>query len=146
MSEISVKVDEKSELVFSDRTWQKEQTSRSSEPVILRGLVDGQQKGSLSASFEIKRRFDPQTGSFEEESRLVELPSISVWPGYQKRGLGAAMLEEIERLARHFGASKMQGKLGAADLEEKPWLKDFYIKRGFELEPKGAGYKLSKSL
>lgn len=143
---VTARIDEKSEAAFSDQEWQNEKTFKSSELIVLRGMVEGEQRGALLASFVVEREFDEKSSDFKERDRLVDLRSISVWPVHQRGGLGTAMLGELERLARRFGASVIKGTLSAVDLEEKPWLVGYYRKRGFELEQKGAGYKLVKRL
>jgi len=139
-------IDQKSRIALRDPEWTHKQRLNSSEYVLIRGMVGGEQRGALSASFEIKREFEPSTGELQKLDRSVKLKSVSVWPAYQRGGLGIAMLDELERQAGQFGASRITGIVSSKEYEEKPWLKEYYEKRGFEVSPIGEGWKLVKDL
>jgi len=143
---ITISVEERSALVLNDLDWQQEQRFRSSEPVFIHGLVDGEQRGVVAGHLVIER--DVVDEVFQEKTRYVRLSSVSVHPheNWRRKGLGSSMVVELEEMGKRFGAVKIVGEIGAADLQEQPWLTSFYEKLGFNLSKKGEGYLFEKEL
>ena len=143
---ISVQIEEKTAEVLANNDWIKEQKFKSSEPVFIHGLIDGEHRGSLSGSLVIEREFVGNT--FKEKDRYANLGSVSVYPHekWRRKGLGSSMIREFEKTAKGFSATKIIGKIGASDLEEESWLPVFYEKLGFTLNKLGEGYSFEKSL
>ena len=141
---ISVQIEEKSASALSDLGWQQEQRFKSSEPVFIQGLISGEPKGSLAGHLIIDREVSGD--GFQEKTRYIRLSRVDVQPHERKKGLGSLMVSELEKISRRLGASKIIGEISAADLEEQPWLADFYEKLGFALTKKGEGYLLEKKL
>ncbi len=125
---------------------QEEQLPRSSEHILITGMIDGEEKGKLNASLVVRRIFDEETGDYVESTRVINLGSIEVRPKYRHQGLGTAMLAEIERQARLFGAERISGKVTDTDVRETPNLLGFYRGNGFTPNKVCEGWVITKPL
>jgi ribosomal protein S18 acetylase RimI-like enzyme len=124
--------------------WQQEQLPISSEPILIIGRIGDQERGKINASLKVVRKFDPSTGRFVEQERYINLGNISVQPNHRLKGVGCAMLEELDGQAELFGAEKISGNVAASDEEDTPGLLGFYKKNGYTVGEKDGGWVVVK--
>jgi len=70
---------------------------------------------------------EPVACGFVEPWALHALGDIAVVPGWRRRGIGSAMLEEISARARGLGKDSIQGEVKENDIESRRFLE----RRGF---------------
>jgi GNAT superfamily N-acetyltransferase len=126
--------------------WEGELLFRSRERILIEGKLGEKVGGKLAASFVVSRDYDEETNGFVEVGRAVDIGDLMVYKGFRGKGLGKAMLAELERVSNRVGASEIRGKVTDSDVAETPWLLKFYEDRGFTVEPRGAGWEIRKVL
>lgn len=121
---------------------------------------DGYSYGKLTAEKRIERN---PANPLTEKERYVYLATLLVqgggneenyFPkakkqaphGMRKRGIGSALLQELENQAREFGATRIEGRVINADIIITPDLLSFYQKRGYVITPIENMYKIENLL
>jgi len=66
------------------------------------------EEGSRPVGYIVCRLFDRPENVFTHASRFLFVDQISVRPGAQRKGIGAALLKRAEGRARELGLSKLQ--------------------------------------
>jgi GNAT superfamily N-acetyltransferase len=143
---VSAQINNRSRSALREGGWQTEQIQYSSEPMLILGTVGDQERGRLNASLRVTRKFDSETGNYVETGRDINLGNIVVQPTHRRRGIGSAMLAELDRQARLFGAEKISGKVNDSAEKETPGLLEFYRKNGFTVGKSGEGWEIVKIL
>jgi len=141
-----VNLEEKSAEVLGNLDWEKEQSCKTTQSIVIHGLINGNHRGACGGQFIIEREVVNDT--FVETNRYARLNSVSVYPHsiWRRKGLGSKMVNKFEKLAKNFGAFKIVGQIGSTDYMESPWLKEFYQKLGFTLTKKSVGFIIEKNL
>lgn len=143
---VSAHIDIKDRGALREGGWQIEQSQYSSEPMLILGKVGDQERGRLNASLKVTREFDSGSGGYVETGRHINLGNIRVQSKHRLRGIGEAMLAELENQAKLFGAEKISGKVNDSDAKDTPGLLEFYRKNGFTVGKSGAGWEVVKIL
>ena len=133
------------DVIFSSE-FEQEQQYRSSSLLVLEAFTGDNLTGYLNATFYIHREVDTQHNVFFEQDRTVRLSELQVAVPYKRNGFGSLMIVEVEKQARRFGASRMEGILALQDRIAQPWLVEFYIKHGFEIQEGESDFKIVKEL
>jgi len=89
----------------------------------------GNETGCAKASIRIER--DEKGSVISNRTRLHD---IVVNTPYRGEGLGAIMLQEIERRARRYASTEVYGQFGGADEERA-----FFKRNGYDFRPSGFG-------
>lgn len=142
----SAEIDERSATALYSWGWQNEQLPRSSEPIKILGKINDQPVGNLSASLIVRREFDSVTGQYVDKSKTINIGDMQVRADLRSKGTGKAMLAELEKTAGKLGVTEVTGKVTQSDLNQTPWLLEFYKQRGFEITEREAGWEISKHL
>ncbi|MFC1710063.1 GNAT family N-acetyltransferase [Patescibacteria group bacterium] len=141
---IYANIDIKHRGVLRKGSWQTEQRQYSSEPILIIGKVGDEKRGTINASLKVEREFDYETESYVEATRYINLGNISVQPKHRHKGLGSAMLKELDNQAGLFGAEKITGNVAPSDIEETPSLLEFYKKNGYAVGERDGGWTVVK--
>ncbi len=148
---VEAQITDNTAYIFDDRSWENELRNNLFETIQIEGLLDGTKVGLATATFSIKKEFNISSNQYEERDRYVYLARIDVDSNQgtkvnRRRGVGTAILAELERRARRFGAKRIDGQISASDIQTQPWLPNFYTQNGFQLEAEGSGFKIIKQL
>lgn len=76
------------------------------------------------------------SGDFSE----CKIYDIQVKNWEQHKGFGSALLSYLIEILKAEECSRIVGELISDDLERQPWLPEFYLKNGFQVEVDRAGY------
>jgi GNAT superfamily N-acetyltransferase len=68
------------------------------------------------------------------EGSAIENFGILIEPNYRGLGLGSGLLQELITLAHNYRASVIRGIVRQADLDERPFLLQWYRRHGFTIE------------
>lgn len=107
--------------------------------------LNGTNYGHIRAEKRIKKTWDTAN---KERDRYVYLSHIFV-ETKREHGIGSSLLAEMEKNAREFGASRIEGKVYKSDIDKTPGLLDFYRRRGYEVtlvDPDKETYRIEKIL
>ncbi len=146
---LEIELDPDSEEALADQSWATE-WGRNEKSFVLYPTFQGERCGILAGGFVAKK--DDTTGSVDRYIRLgnVEVNPTLRQPAIRKKGIGSALLTDMEDYAKRFGATRIVGDISADDLKETPSLIRFYEKRGYTITPTENpamnGYRFVKSL
>lgn len=141
---VSAQINNKDRRALRDGNWQTEQIPHTSEPIIIIGRVGELESGRLYASLRVMREFNSETDSYLETERHINLGNIHVQPNHRRKGIGSAMLAELDNQARLSGAEKISGTVNDSDEKETPGLLEFYRKNGFTVGKRDEGWEIVK--
>ncbi len=106
----------------------------------------GIETGYLKSFFKIIRVLPPFSNNFVEKERFVRLGDIKVEKAFRRQGLATKMIGEMERVARNFRASRIEGQITPGDRWLNPWLPEMYRKLGFRVEEARGAWPIIKPL
>lgn len=140
---VTIHTMEQGHAAINDPSWQQELGTLLEAELAIIARYGILQCGNLLARLRVKK--SPVDG-LTVLDRYVYLADVQV-DGIRNIGVGSSLLDEMERHARTFGASRIEAIISPVDLAATPHLPIFYEHRGYQLTPAdNGGFTMVKPL
>lgn len=130
-----IHVDDHAERGLTDTSWQ-ERRVRHGDPIEkdfhLYPEFNGERCGAVTASYVVIKNGNAIIDRYVHLANIDVTPT-DAQPEIRGKGIGSALLIELEKYARRFRASRIQIVISTQGLRNMPNLPDFYRNRGFQL-------------
>jgi GNAT superfamily N-acetyltransferase len=134
---------ESGQAAIDDPSWQQELGTLLEADLALYAEPGGRRCGSLWAKLKVQKSPDDGLTVLD---RFVYLTNVET-TGVRNNGIGSGLLEEMEKHARQFGASRIEAIISPFDFVATPSLPVFYEHRGYQLTPAdNGGFTMIKPL